>query len=152
MGALADLIIPRTETPGASEAGVVEFVRALVDGWLDDADRDRFLSGLDAVDAEARELFGRDFADLAQERRATFALDLDAELTRLRESPSLDETLFFFHDVKRFSLAGWFTSEAGLQATGYRTTFSAFDGCSPLEEEPAPGENGAAQPRPGPPR
>ena len=50
MEALSAIIIPETDTPGAAEAGVSEFVAALVDGWLDDDHRDRFLAGLDTVD------------------------------------------------------------------------------------------------------
>ena len=132
MAAMAEVIIPTTDTPGASEAGVTEFVAALVDGWLDDDDRDRFLAGLDTVDPAARDRFGRDFADCTQDEQAALAGDLDAELTGLRDDPDADETRHFFHDVKRFTLTAYFTSEVGLEAIGYRTTFPAFEGCAPL--------------------
>ena len=132
MAAMAEAIIPATDTPGASEAGVSDFVAALVDGWLDDDDRDRFLAGLDTVDPAARDRFGRDFADGAPDEQAALVGDLDAELTRLRDDPDADETRHFFHDVKRFTLTAYFTSEAGLEAIGHRTTFRAFEGCAPL--------------------
>ena len=132
MAALAEVIIPATDTPGASEAGVTEFVAALVDGWLDDDDRDRFLTGLDTVDPAARDRFGSDFADCAPDEQDALAGDLDADLTRLRDDPAADETRHFFHDVKRFTLTAYFTSEVGLEAIGYRTTFPAFEGCAPL--------------------
>ena len=132
MAAMAEAIIPATDTPGASEAGVTEFVAALVDGWLDDDDRDRFLTGLDTVDPTARDRFGSDFADCTPTRQATLMGDLDADLTRLRDDPDADETQHFFHDVKRFTLTAYFTSEVGLEAIGYRTTFPAFEGCAPL--------------------
>ena len=134
MAAMAEAIIPATDTPGASEAGVTEFVAALVDGWLDDDDRDRFLAGLDTVDPSARDRFGRDFADCTATQQATLVGDLDADLTRLRDDPDADETRHFFHDVKRFTLTGYFTSEVGLEAIGYRTTFRAFEGCAPLTD------------------
>lgn len=132
--AMAEVIIPATDTPGASEAGVTEFVAALVDGWLDDDDRDRFLAGLDTVDPAARDRFGADFADCTATQQATLVGDLDAELIRLRDDPAADETRHFFHDVKRFTLTGYFTSEVGLEAIGYRITFPAFDGCAPLTD------------------
>ena len=134
MAALAETIIPATDTPGASEAGVTEFVAALVDGWLDDDDRDRFLAGLDTVDPSARDRFGADFADCTATQQAALVGDLDANLTRLRDDPSADETRHFFHDVKRFTLTAYFTSEVGLEAIGYRTTFPAFEGCAPLTD------------------
>lgn len=137
MAAMAEAIIPATDTPGASEAGVTDFVAALVGGWLDDHDRDRFLAGLDTVDPAARDRFGRDFADCAPDEQAALTGDLDADLTRLRDDPATDETEHFFHDVKRFTLTGYFTSEVGLEAIGYRTTFRAFEGCAPLTDAEA---------------
>ena len=137
MEALAEVIIPETDTPGASEAGVTGFVAALVDGWLDDDDRDRFLAGLDTVDPACRERFGSPFAECAPGEQAAFVGDLDEELTRLREDPAADETRYFFHNVKRFTLTAYFTSEAGLEALGYRTTFRTFEGCAPLTPQEA---------------
>ena len=143
MAAMAEVIIPATDTPGASEAGVTEFVAALVDGWLDDDDRDRFLAGLDTVDPSARDRFGSDFADCTSTRQAALVGDLDADLTRLRDDPDTDETQHFFHDVKRFTLTAYFTSEVGLEAIGYRITFPAFEGCAPLTDAEAGRSPGA---------
>ena len=132
MEALADVIVPETDTPGALEAGVTEFVAALVDGWLDDDDRDRFLAGIDTVDPACRERFGSPFAECEPGERVAFVRGLDQEVTRLREDPAEDESRHFFHDVKRFTLTAYFTSEPGLAALGYRTTFRTFEGCAPL--------------------
>ncbi len=132
MEALAEVIIPATDTPGASEAGVTEFVAALVDGWLDDDDRDRFLAGLDTVDPACRERFGSPFAECAPGDQAAFVRGLDEELTRLREDPAANASQHFFHDIKRFTLTAYFTSDVGLDALGYRTTFRTFEGCAPL--------------------
>ena len=132
MAALAEIIIPETDTPGASEAGVTEFVAALVDGWLDDDDRDRFLAGLDTVDPAARERFGADFADCTAEQQSEYVGDLDAELTRMREDPEANASLYFFHHVKRFTITAYFTSEVGLAALGHRISFRTFEGCAPL--------------------
>ena len=137
MEALAEVIVPATDTPGASEAGVSEFVAALVDGWLDDDDRDRFLAGLDTVDPACRERFGSPFAECEPGEQAAFVRGLDQEVTRLREDPAADESQHFFHDIKRFTLTAYFTSEPGLAALGYRTTFRTFEGCAPLDAQEA---------------
>ncbi|MDE0474590.1 MAG: gluconate 2-dehydrogenase subunit 3 family protein [Gammaproteobacteria bacterium] len=150
MAAMAEAIIPATDTPGASEAGVTEFVAALVDGWLDDDDRDRFLAGLDTVDPSARDRFGADFADCAAAQQEALVGDLDADLTHLRDDADADETQHFFHDVKRFTLTAYFTSEVGLEAIGYRITFPAFDGCAPLTEAEAGRSPGADTQGPSP--
>ena len=153
MEALADVIIPETDTPGASQAGVTEFVAALVDGWLDDEDRDRFLVGLDTVDPTARERFGADFAECTAEQRAQLVGDLDAEVADLREARAATSFRHFFQDVKRFTLTAYFTSEVGLDALGYRTSFRTFEGCAPLsavEGGALPGAEGAPARGPSP--
>ena len=152
MEAMGQVILPATDTPGASEAGVSEFVAALVDGWLDDDDRDRFLAGIDAVDPACRGRFGADFAECAPGDQAAFVGELDREVSALRDDPEADEALHFFHDVKRFTLTAYFTSEAGLAALGHRTVFRTFEGCAPLDPfegapaDPAPHPGGTALP------
>lgn len=138
MAALAEVIIPETDTPGASEADVTGFVAALVDGWLDDDDRDDFLEGLDTVDPAAREHFGADFADCTAEQQSRYVGELDAEVSRLREDPDASASSHFFHHVKRFTITAYFTSEVGLAALGHRTSFRTFEGCAP----PTPAEGG----------
>lgn len=138
MEALAEVIIPETDTPGAREADVSGFVDALVDGWLDEDDRDRFLEGLDGVDPTARELFGSDFAACSEEQRQALVGEWDAELSALRADPDQDASLHFFHDVKRFAITAYFTSAAGLAATGHRFYHPRFEGCAPLAGEACP--------------
>ena len=148
MAALAEVIIPETDTPGASQAGVTEFVAALVDGWLDDDDRDLFLEGLDTVDPAARERFGADFADCTADQQSEYVGELDAEVTRLREDPDANASGHFFHHVKRFTITAYFTSEVGLAALGHRTSFRTFEGCAPLRPEEGGQPSGADDARP----
>ena len=132
--ALADVIIPRTDTPGASEAGVTAFVDALLTGWLDAADRDRFLAGVDDVDDVARAAHGAAFADCAPAQQIELAARMDDELDRLRRDPDADETRSLVYDMKRFTLAGFFTSQVGLRTLGYRIIPGAFEGCVLLDQ------------------
>ena len=132
--ALAEVIIPQTDTPGATVAGVNEFIDAIVTGWLDDEERDRFLDGIETVDALSRNSCGADFADCSTEEQISIVATLDTELDGLRKDPTFDETKHFFHDMKRFTLAGYFTSEVGLRALGYRIVPGAFEGCVLLDQ------------------
>src|SRR3974390_1555283 len=43
---MAEMIIPRTDTPGAADVGVAEFIDLMLTDWYDEAERGRFLSGL----------------------------------------------------------------------------------------------------------
>jgi hypothetical protein len=50
VAAIADLILPRTDTPSASDVDVPAFVNAIVSQYLDVAERAAFLAGIDAID------------------------------------------------------------------------------------------------------
>src|SRR6478735_7300224 len=60
--AVAEGIIPRTDTPGATDARVSEFVDLLLADYYNDDEKQRFLKGIDAIDAEAVALGGKSFA------------------------------------------------------------------------------------------
>ena len=61
--AMAELIIPRTETPGASDVGAGEFIDLILTEWYDEEERTRFLTGLADVDLRTKTLFGTNFVD-----------------------------------------------------------------------------------------
>ena len=75
LSALVDQILPATDTPGAAEAGVPQFVDTMLADWYAPDERDRFLAGLDAVDRRAN----GSFLDLDDEARATLVSTMDAE-------------------------------------------------------------------------
>lgn len=132
--ALAEVIIPQTDTPGATVAGITEFVDVIVTGWLDEDERDQFLDEIDTVDELSKNRYGTDFADCSIEEQIAIVAKLDTELDGLRRDPTFDETTHFFYDMKRFTLAGYFTSEVGLRTLGYRIVPGAFEGCVLLDQ------------------
>lgn len=50
---IADLIIPRTDTPSASDVKVPEFIDLILTEWATDDERAKFLAGLDQIDARS---------------------------------------------------------------------------------------------------
>src|SRR5215208_3607036 len=52
--AIADTILPRTDTPSATDVGVDKFVEVIVNEQLIETERVAALAGLDAIDARAR--------------------------------------------------------------------------------------------------
>ena len=137
--ALGEVIIPATDTPGATDAAVVDFVDLILAEWVDLDERDRILDGIDDVDRRAGELEGVEFDECSAEGRIAVVAGLDAEVDRLRRSPSDDETTHPFHGLKRFILAGYFTSEVGMRALGYRIVPGAWESCVLLDEYAAGG-------------
>jgi len=50
---VAELIIPRTDTPGALDVKVPEFIDLMLTEWATDEEREKFLTGLDQIDTRS---------------------------------------------------------------------------------------------------
>ena len=117
-----DTVIPRTETPGASDAGVPAFIdrRLAANPKLTEL----FRSGMKALDDDARARFGAAFPALRPE-------DQVALLTPRQEDP-------FFVAMKGLTVDGYYTSEVGLkQELGWHgnTFLTEFKGCDHPEHQ-----------------
>ena len=143
--ALAEWIIPQTETPGAKAARVNEFIDLILSGWCDDEQRTMFLAGLTDVDAQSRGLFDKDFVDSSPAQQKHLLTVFDEDLTekrqaeihalRRRRSPIRADKSFFYA-MKQLTLVGYFTSEVGAkQALHYEVIPSQHSQCAPLPEE-----------------
>jgi hypothetical protein len=74
---IGEIIIPATTTPGARAAQVEQFVDNMVGGFMPKKPRERFLAGLERVDARSRRAFGKPFLDAApdEQRRLVVAMN-----------------------------------------------------------------------------
>src|SRR2546429_2669307 len=66
---VAEIMIPRTVTPGAKDVGVPAFIDAMLKETYPREDRERYVSGLQAFDAAARAAHGEGFVRLDAPRR-----------------------------------------------------------------------------------
>src|ERR1700739_4352592 len=51
--AIAEMILPRTDTPGSADVGAAAFVDLVLTEWYDEADRKHFLAGIADIDARS---------------------------------------------------------------------------------------------------
>jgi glucoside 3-dehydrogenase (cytochrome c) hitch-hiker subunit len=141
--AMAELILPRTDTPGAKDTRVNEFIDHILADWYSDQDRTRFLAGLADVDARTQTLFSRDFVDASPTQQAEILRQLGEELAEAtatlanaprgyRGETPIPENSFYlmFRDL---ALTGYFTSEAGFTLQLQEEIIPGrYDGCVPL--------------------
>jgi gluconate 2-dehydrogenase gamma chain len=125
---LVDLIIPRTDTPGASDAQVPAYIdRALSkSGSL----RDRFKLGMARLNDRAKENHGATFDALTEAQQI-------ALLTEISQAPATALGRFF-KLAKDLTIEGYYTSKAGLtQELGWNanTFLTEFKGCTHPEHQ-----------------
>ncbi len=128
--ALTERIMPRTETPGALDAGVPDFVEfVLAEGYPVDA-REAYRASLLGLDQRARAEHGGAFADLAtaQQDALLEAIEL-AEFASAAGAPELfggiSLTKPFFAASKELTVVGYYSSKVGIAA---ERTYSHFPG------------------------
>lgn len=129
--AIADRIIPRTDTPGAIDAAVPEFIDMMLFDCYREADKKRFLSGLEGFSNSLE----KDISNYSDEQ-------LEAALTEyekaVRQDSDRKEEAFFIRTVKELTLLGFFTSEPGAtQALRYVAVPGKYEACIPIDENRA---------------
>lgn len=127
MVALSERVMPTTDTPGAIEAGVPDFIEKLLADWALPEDRTPILAGLDAIEARSR-------ADHGVPAAAATAEQQDAFLT-LAMNDALPPGAAFFVPFRQLVLTGYFTSEVGImQEREYLPTPGRYDGAYPYAQ------------------
>jgi hypothetical protein len=131
----AERILPASDTPGATEAGVVVFIDRMLADWFDPGERARFLDGLPELDSRSRTHGGRDFAESSEADQLSVLTALDAELTVLRRAGRGGEAnRHWFGMLKYLTVWGYFTSEPAQRRTlGSFPLAGHFDGCAPYQ-------------------
>lgn len=76
---LAEAILPRTNTPGAKDAGVGSFIPVMVRDCYSEANQSAFVLGLQQVDSRAQKDFGKKFLELTKDEKFQFVEVQDKE-------------------------------------------------------------------------
>jgi Gluconate 2-dehydrogenase subunit 3 len=142
--AIADLIIPRTETPGAADIGVNHFIDLVLTEWYTEEERNRFLDGLADVDARTQASFGKQFIECAAIQQSEIMMALGEQMTkeanavrfgrRYRGSPPNPDKNFYYM-VRSLTLIAYYTSEEGAtKELGFEVIPARHDGCASAQE------------------
>lgn len=130
VGAMAQQIIPTTDTPGAREAGVPRFIELMVADWFNDAERTVFVDGL--ADLERRA--GGSFADMSAVDQLELLESLEAEAADQRwynagETLRVwDETAPCICQFKELAVLGFLLSDVGSTQFLRTNSMGSFDG------------------------
>lgn len=134
---VAEIIIPRTDTPGAKDVGVPAFIDAMLKDAYTAADRSRYIAGLSELDAAAQlEHQGR-FINLEPEQQRSLVQRVHDEAVTHERTLTTPAQLArpFILMTKELTLLGFFTSQVGAtQVLQYDPVPGAFRGCVPLAE------------------
>ena len=128
LSAIADAILPRTDTPGALDVGAPAFVELLIGEWASESDRAMLRDGLRDLEAHAIATHGRSWAALDAAQR-------DVEIAwgeRTERDPQVGQRAF--RRLKSWITHGWLTSErVQKQVLRVNITPGTYHGCAPRQ-------------------
>jgi hypothetical protein len=125
--AMADRIIPATETPGALAAGVPDYIALVAADFLTDEQRGEFIAGLQALAGKASEAGMADFA-------ASDSAAQDTLLASLAQLAWDDPARRAFRQVRDLTVFGFYTSEAATEELAYEEIPGRYEACLPFSE------------------
>ena len=133
---VAEIMIPRTDTPGAKDVGVPAFIDLMLKDAYPKQDQDRYLAGLQQFSERAVQAHGKSFVDLEPQQRVALVREYHDAAVRLAQDQELvREERPFILMTKELAMLGFFTSEPGAtQVLQYLAVPGAFRACIPLEE------------------
>ena len=138
---VADLILPRTDTPGARDVGVPAFIDVILKDAYPAEDQARFVSGLKDFDAEAQRAHGKPFLELPQAQRLAFLQKVHDEAAVAErkqadnEVPPSERNRPFVLMMKELTMLGFFVSKPGAtQVLQYVAVPGGFQACIPLAQ------------------
>jgi gluconate 2-dehydrogenase gamma chain len=138
---LTETVIPRTESPGAIDAGVPRFVELMVFEWLNEQERSLFVDGFAALMAQVQRDHQQPFEALSEKTRVNILEDLesaasDSSWYSFGEIPVYVSDAPFICQLKELTIWGFFTSEVGgTQVLRYEAMPMKFDGHQKLHDD-----------------
>jgi hypothetical protein len=132
---VAETILPATQTPGAKEAKVGEFMQVMVTDCYEAKDQTIFMEGIKKLDEASKKLNNKSFMESDATGRHNLLVALDKEAKEYQKTAKPESPKHYFTMMKELTLTGFFTSEVGAtKALRYVAVPGKFVGSYPYKK------------------
>ena len=135
---VAETILPATNTPGAKEAKVGEFMAVIVKDCYEEKDQKTFLEGMKKLSeggGSGGVGNGKAFMEATPQERHDMLVALDKEAKEYGKTKKPEDPSHYFSLIKQLTLWGYFTSEPGAtKALRYVAVPGRYEGCIPYKK------------------
>lgn len=129
---VAETILPATNTPGAKEAKVGEFMSVMVNDCYEEKNQIIFMEGMKKIEEASQKMNQKSFMTSSAEERHKLLVALDAEAKAYQKNATSEDPKHYFSMIKQLTLTGFFTSEVGAtKALRYVAVPGRYDGSAP---------------------
>jgi hypothetical protein len=132
---VGDTIIPATDTPGAKDAKIGEFMHTIVRDCYNKTDQDIFIAGMGKLNEASKSMNGKYFLESSPEERKNLLIALDKEQKDYTAKKKATDPPHYFRMFKELTIWGYFTSEPGAtKALRYVAVPGRYEGCIPYKK------------------
>jgi len=137
---LAEMIIPATDTPGAKEAEVAEFIIKIITNCVGIKDKNIFIDGLLDVENYSQNHFGKTFENCLLDERTQILTHFEDKAYWSNNLMNKIQNKFlgqpFFSRLKELTVLGYCTSELGAtKGLAYDYIPGKFESCIKLSPQ-----------------
>jgi hypothetical protein len=130
----AEIILPKTDTPGAKDVGVPNFIDSLIKDCYTEEDQKKFMEGLNEFDQNAAKELGKKFIEASSEQQHDYLKKVHDEAVNAKKADSKMPQPFILK-FKELTMLGFFISEPGAtQVLQYVAVPGSYKSCIPLKE------------------
>jgi hypothetical protein len=131
---IAERIMPKTDTPGAKDAGVTNFIDAMLGEFYSAEESKKYVEAIDAFEETCQSANGKSFIEMTDEERDIYLTEVENQAYEDRKKAESAEGIFWF-TAKQATLSAFFLSEAGAtEVLQHVAVPGVFQGCVPLAE------------------
>lgn len=138
---LSETILPKSDTPGAKDARVAEFIDLFISKIYPEELQIDFKSGLAELNQQCIHLTGKDISSCSSEERIQFISSIEednyiAPVSIWGNTVEEGSELPFYKQIKQMSMWGYFSSEiVGKEVLLYQVLAPGYQGCVDLMDE-----------------
>lgn len=144
IGEIAETILPKTNTPGAKDLAVPQFIDAIVHHTMGKESQAALVKEIEDFEKEVKSNFGNGFVKLTTEQKAEYLSKLDLEKPKsgmsmwgINLEPDAPKPTFF-KKIKGLVLWGYYTSEeVGKNIFRYDPIPGIYEPCIALNDQNA---------------
>jgi Gluconate 2-dehydrogenase subunit 3 len=132
---VGETIIPATDTPGAKDAKIGDFMHTIVRDCYNKSDQDIFIAGMGKLNEASKTMNGKYYLESNPEERKKLLIALDKEQKDYMANKKPTDPAHYFRMMKELTIWGYFTSEPGAtMALRYIAVPGRYEGCIPYKK------------------
>jgi hypothetical protein len=137
LAALAETIIPSTDTPGGRETGVGDFIIVMIRDCTEIKTQNRFIDGIKELRSYSLSGYKKEYQHCSPEEQQSILRHFEQEGKAFRGILGKAQNRFlgksFFSTLKQYTVEGYCTSQQGAsKGLAYLAVPGSFRGCMPM--------------------